>query len=50
MVSIKTHPDVTVIIPGTTKDYHVVDNMGALRGRLPTEAERNKMLQFIKTL
>jgi aryl-alcohol dehydrogenase-like predicted oxidoreductase len=44
------HPDVTVIIPGSIKDYHVVDNMGALRGRLPTEVERKKMLRFIEAL
>jgi aryl-alcohol dehydrogenase-like predicted oxidoreductase len=44
------HPDITVIIPGTINDYHVVDNIGALRGRLPTQAERTKMVQFIANL
>ena len=44
------HPDVTVAIPGTVNDYHVVDNVGALRGRLPTEAERQRMVQFIADL
>ncbi|MBT5187765.1 MAG: aldo/keto reductase, partial [Kordiimonadaceae bacterium] len=44
------HEDVTVIIPGTIHDYHVVDNIGALRGRLPTAAERTKMVQFIADL
>lgn len=44
------HEDVTVIIPGTVNDYHVVDNIGALRGRLPTQAERQKMVQFIADL
>lgn len=44
------HPDVTVIIPGTINDYHVVDNIGALRGRLPSEAERERMFEFIADL
>lgn len=44
------HPDVTVAIPGTINDYHVVDNIGALRGRIPTKAERDKMVQFIADL
>ncbi|MGJ8654803.1 MAG: aldo/keto reductase [Akkermansiaceae bacterium] len=44
------HPDVTVIIPGTTKEKHVIDNVGALRGRIPTPAERKKMLQLIQAL
>ncbi len=44
------HPDITVIIPGTINDYHVVDNVGALRGRLPTQTERQRMVQFIEDL
>ncbi|MDG1857648.1 MAG: aldo/keto reductase [Emcibacteraceae bacterium] len=44
------HEDVTVIIPGTINDYHVVDNVGALRGRLPTQVERKKMVSFIEDL
>lgn len=44
------HPDVTVAIPGTIYTHHVVDNIGALRGRLPTEAERAKMVAFIEDL
>ena len=44
------HRDITVIIPGTIHDYHVVDNIGALRGRLPTTAEREKMAQVIADL
>ncbi|MCC3860379.1 aldo/keto reductase [Pseudemcibacter aquimaris] len=42
--------EVTVIIPGTVNDYHVVDNVGALRGRLPTETERKRMVDFIEAL
>ena len=44
------HPDVTVAIPGTIHDYHVVDNLGALRGRLPTQVERTRMVQFIEDI
>ena len=44
------HEDVTVIIPGTVNDYHVVDNVGALRGRIPTQAERKRMVDFIADL
>ncbi len=41
-----SHPAVTVAIPGTTKLRHLVDNLGAGRGRLPDEAGRKKMVQF----
>lgn len=47
---ILSHPDVTVAIPGTVNDYHVVDNMGAARGRLPDDTERQRMIQFIRNL
>ncbi|MDG1708904.1 MAG: aldo/keto reductase [Emcibacteraceae bacterium] len=47
---ILSHPDVTVAIPGTVNDYHVIDNLGALKGRLPLEAERNKMISYIEEL
>lgn len=47
---ILAHPDVTVAIPGTVNDYHVVDNLGAARGRLPDDTERERMIQFIKNL
>ncbi len=47
---ILSHPDVTVAIPGTINDYHVVDNLGALRGRLPTTVERNRMIRYFNDL
>ncbi len=47
---ILSHPDITVAIPGTVNDYHVVDNLGALKGRLPTVVERNKMIQYFNDL
>jgi aryl-alcohol dehydrogenase-like predicted oxidoreductase len=40
---IVSHPAVTAVIPGTTKDYHVVDNIGAARGPLPDPATRTRM-------
>jgi aryl-alcohol dehydrogenase-like predicted oxidoreductase len=47
---ILAHPDVTVAIPGTVNDYHVVDNLGALKGRLPTQQERNRMIEYFNDL
>jgi len=44
------HPAVTVAIPGTRKPEHVVDNLGAARGRLPDQAMRRKMEQFFEAL
>lgn len=44
------HPAVTCAIPGTTKDYHAVDNLGAARGRLPDAALRRRMEQFFDGL
>ena len=37
------HPAVTVIIPATGDPEHLVDNMGAGRGRLPDEPTRRRM-------
>ena len=47
---ILAHPDVTVAIPGTVNDYHVIDNLGALKGRLPTQAEQSKMINYIQNI
>lgn len=41
---ILSHPAVTCVIPGTSKPHHMRDNLGAGRGRLPSAAERNKMV------
>lgn len=37
------HPAVTCPIPATSKVAHVEDNLGALRGPLPTEAQRKQI-------
>jgi len=44
------HPAVTVAIPGTRKPEHVLDNLGAARGRLPDRAMRRKMEQYFEAL
>ena len=44
------HPAVTAVIPGTTKAEHMADNLAAGRGRLPDEAQRKKMVQFLNEL
>jgi diketogulonate reductase-like aldo/keto reductase len=45
-----SHPAVTCAIPATSKVHHMADNMGAGFGRLPTVAERQKMLRFFESL
>jgi aryl-alcohol dehydrogenase-like predicted oxidoreductase len=45
-----SHPAMTVVTPATSKAEHMVDNMGAAHGRLPTDAERKRMIDFIAKL
>ena len=45
-----SHPAVTCAIPATSDPEHLVDNMGACRGRLPDEATRQRMVQVFETL
>jgi aryl-alcohol dehydrogenase-like predicted oxidoreductase len=44
------HPAVTCAIPGTRRPAHIIDNLGAARGRLPDQAMRKKMEQFFDAL
>ncbi|HXV10615.1 MAG TPA: aldo/keto reductase [Burkholderiales bacterium] len=44
------HPAVTCAIPGTRRPAHIIDNLGAARGRLPDQAMRRKMEQFFDAL
>ena len=44
------HPDITVPIPATSDVEHLRDNMGALLGRAPDEAERIRMARVIEEL
>lgn len=41
---------VTAVIPGTGDPAHLVDNIGAMRGRLPDAKERAQMVAFIEAL
>ncbi|MDH3380295.1 MAG: aldo/keto reductase [Gammaproteobacteria bacterium] len=47
---IASHPEVTCIIPATSKLKHMVDNMAAGYGRLPDESTRRRMIEFIESL
>ncbi|MEX2230937.1 MAG: aldo/keto reductase [Cyclobacteriaceae bacterium] len=45
---ILSNPAVTCVIPGTSKPHHMLDNLGAGIGRLPTEKQRQEMVrQFL---
>jgi aryl-alcohol dehydrogenase-like predicted oxidoreductase len=43
-------PRVTAVIPGSANAAHMADNLGAMRGSLPTADERRQMVQFIEAL
>lgn len=45
-----SHPAITVARTSTTKMTHIVDNMGGGVGRLPNEAMRKRMADFIEAL
>jgi aryl-alcohol dehydrogenase-like predicted oxidoreductase len=45
-----SHPAVPAVTPATSKAHHMADNMTAARGRLPDQAERQRMVDFIAGL
>ncbi|MBX3724756.1 MAG: aldo/keto reductase [Xanthomonadales bacterium] len=45
-----SHPAVTVVTPATSRPHHMVDNLGAGRGRLPDAAMRQRMIEHIESL
>jgi aryl-alcohol dehydrogenase-like predicted oxidoreductase len=45
-----SHPAVTSVIPATSKVKHLVDNMGAGRGRLPDVGMRERMAEYFDLL
>lgn len=45
-----SHPAMTCAIPATSKVAHLKENMGAMRGELPDQAMRAKMLSYIQSL
>jgi len=44
-----SHPAVTCAIPATARLQHMIDNMGAGRGRLPDAAQRARMVELIES-
>lgn len=44
---ILANPSVTCVIPGTSKERHMLDNMGAGFGKLPSEKQRQQMIKAI---
>jgi len=44
------NPAVTCIIPATTKVKHMVDNMGAGKGRIPDAAMRKRMVSYLESI
>ena len=47
---IVSHPAVTCAIPATTRVDHMRENMGAMRGRLPTARMRQRMIRHFASL
>lgn len=45
-----SHPAVTCAIPATSREDHMRENMGSLRGRLPDPAMRNRMQKYFRSL
>jgi len=45
-----SHPAVTIVRAGTTNPKHMLDNIGGGMGRLPDEAMRKRMEQFVDAL
>jgi diketogulonate reductase-like aldo/keto reductase len=41
---------VTSVIPGSGDPAHMMDNLGAMRGRLPDAKERMQMVAFVEAL
>jgi len=47
---IVSHPAVTCAIPATSKPEHMIENMGASRGRLPDAKTRQRMIRYVEGL
>lgn len=45
-----SHPQVTNVIPATSKVDHMIDNMGAGYGRLPDAKMRERMVRYLEAL
>jgi aryl-alcohol dehydrogenase-like predicted oxidoreductase len=47
---VASHPAVTVVTPATSQPRNMADNMGAAVGRLPDEAMRRRMVEYVDAL
>lgn len=47
---VTSHPAVTCAIPATSRVDHMQENMGALHGRLPDQAMRQRMVAYVEGL
>lgn len=47
---IVSHPEVTCVIPATTRVDHVRENIAAATGALPDEALRRRMAEYVRAL
>ena len=45
-----SHPVVTSAIPATSRPEHMVENMGALRGKMPDTAFRQQIIKHVEKL
>ena len=45
-----SHPTVTAATPATSQPHHMVDNLGGGMGRLPDEATRRRMVEYVNAL
>lgn len=47
---IVSQPSVSVAIPATSRERHMRDNLGAALGRLPDEAQRQRMFSYLSNI
>jgi hypothetical protein len=47
---VAAHPAVTAITPATSRPANMLDNLGGGMGRLPDEATRRRMVEFVDAL
>jgi aryl-alcohol dehydrogenase-like predicted oxidoreductase len=47
---VAAHPAVTTVTPATSRPRNMADNMGAAMGRLPDEAQRQRMIRLVDAL
>lgn len=47
---VAAHPAVTCVTPATSQARHMIDNMGAARGKLPDEEQRQRMIEVVDAL